>query len=1349
MRGRTGLAVVIATLGAMVGGAATAAADRAIDRPAFTATPAELLAAAKAAPDADADAHAFRITLRHEHDTSFDAQGRATVRDHHIYVIPPPHKPAADPAAAAGGDDDEDDEGGPDHTISVAESWRPSFQDRPTVRARVIEPDGAVHELDPAKVEDVALDAKGPKSDWSLVSGSLPWPPAGSVVETEVVVRDREPPLGGGSAWTPLLDEPGTTLIYSVPVGHRLRRVERNLPAGIQVRHSIAGGRERWIYDVPAQREETRERTFEIGMPGGTTPAIGVTTAPSWAAVARAYSAVIDRRIADGPIVLPASLPRGATRPTVDAITAWLRERVHPAPLEFSRAPLTPQPPAAVLTRGALSSLDVATLLVAVLRRAGVRAHLALTASGIGNSDVDPDLPALRQLTRVLVRARLATGDVWIDLSDELIAPGRLAIEVQGHHALVIADDTTGLIMTPAPAAGDNLTHETRTFTAAEQGFAGLTIASRVTGTFDTTMRHMFRSWTGSQPAGKATAGREYYGGTLVRLTPSAAADLATPFTLTQEIKDSRRVYSSGDRIRIELPAREVLIHIPAWMREKPPAARVHDYVWRSPHVHEIENRIELPPGFAPPVPPADHVAQLGAAAYRVHNRVEGQTLIVTQRFDSGKLRWTAAELTELRERLAEVAATQVVISVDRTSFALREAGKYREAAAEDARMIALHPQEALHHDHLAELYIDAGLGDAARREARKAVELAPSSPDTLAMLGWVLDHDRLGRDFRSDWDRAGAIEALRKARAIDPHDSGAAFELAQILERNPSGALYARGADMAGAIEAWTAARERAGDPDDVALRLAEVLLWAGQPIAAETLARTVPASEWRDILIVTATADTQGATAAIAEAGKLRSGDERRALIGDATWVEIDRRRYDLARALFAATPGSDKLSEFWTTMLPRLAARPDPAPGSADPRTALDELFVAMPDPARKTDVFLDARVARAMYSDARRSMQEPSHRGGAQVLISDMLRAAGYQLDGGDGVWRATPAIKRVGFSPYLALDHGRVKAIGTSARYGLLGHYALGLDLGDATSAARARRLLDLLRRDLDADTAYRPTLFRKIWGSGKPTGRDAIELAAAILAGDLERDRGAAIAARCAPASADAKLVCHAILASSHDAHGRPADALREYEALAAADPSLLTFVLGSHAHALAQLGRWADAEKLVDGFLAAHPGHGLGVMMRYQLAVLHGDAAEAARRLEALSQLPKPEGYQLNAAAWNQLLPGGDLVRGREIAKKAVEVGRYNPAVHNTLAAIEAELGDVAAAVRDGRESVALDDGNEPTAADWCVVARIAEQLGQTDDAIAIYRKYARPAAEPITIAAYAARRLAALHAP
>src|SRR5262249_40809675 len=140
------------------------------------------------------------------------------------------------------------------------------------------------------------------------------------------------------------------------------------------------------------------------------------------------------------------------------------------------------------------------------------------------------------------------------------------------------------------------------------------------------------------------------------------------------------------------------------------------------------------------------------------------------------------------------------------------------------------------------------------------------------------------------------------------------------------------------------------------------------------------------------------------------------------------------------------------------------------------------------------------------------------------------------------------------------------------------------------------------------------------------------------------------------------------------------------------------------------------------------------------------GDAAEAARRLDAFAGAPKPMSWLLNRAAWEQLGRGGDLARGLELARKAVDLAKLAHAERNTLAMLEAETGDVDAAARDHREAMLHADSDQPQDSDWCVAARIAEQLGQTDDAIAIYRRIAKPGDARFSVAGYAAQRLAAL---
>jgi tetratricopeptide (TPR) repeat protein len=128
--------------------------------------------------------------------------------------------------------------------------------------------------------------------------------------------------------------------------------------------------------------------------------------------------------------------------------------------------------------------------------------------------------------------------------------------------------------------------------------------------------------------------------------------------------------------------------------------------------------------------------------------------------------------------------------------------------------------------------------------------------------------------------------------------------------------------------------------------------------------------------------------------------------------------------------------------------------------------------------------------------------------------------------------------------------------------------------------------------------------------------------------------------------------------------------------------------------------------------------------------------------------QRPQATSRELNDVAWFRLEDGGDLDTALALAHKAVQTagpGDAHPA-RNTLAAIEAELGDVDRAVEDNWKAMALLPSNEPTDADWYVAARIDEAIGRTADAIAIYARIAVPGDGRLTANELASRRLAAL---
>jgi tetratricopeptide (TPR) repeat protein/transglutaminase-like putative cysteine protease len=850
------------------------------------------------------------------------------------------------------GDDDDD---------AVHAAWHPSYQDRPVLRARVIAPAGTAVEVDPAQITEPSPGQRATNVDWRYLTAPLPALEAGSVVEEEIATRDREPLVGGSVDTAPIgnpVPTSSTVISYAAPAALRLRHVERLLPAGAKLRHQVAGGRETWSCEIAALPPQVG-RELEVPDDVVASPYVGAATGASWEAVARAYRKLLDQRIAAGPVDLPVELPHAASAEAVDAIAAWVHRHVHRSGDGLSPVLRVPRPPAETVQQGAGDGSDKATLLIALLRQAGIRADVALVATG-WNPRVDPGLPGVDAFDRAIVRARVGARELWIDPGEDLARPGQLPDGVQGRRALVIADDTRALATTPLAASTDNAIRDVRTFVAAEQGWSKLTRVVRSTGVFEIEQRNAVRGGRIDQRKRLLGPSSErQFGGTLEQLTSSGAEDLTTPFEMTFEVKDAHRVATRLGHIEIYLYPHAVLEELP-WLIRQPGKSRTHDFAWRRPQVYEVENRITIPPGFALPAPAPEKVRPLGGTAtFTTQQQVDGQTLIVRFRLDTGKPRLTPAELAAVQAAVQELDDETVHLRVELVSFALFDAGKQRDALTEAQRLIALHPGEALHHTQLAALLLQAGAGAAARRESRAAVAMAPGDADALAGLAWALSFDTIGRPYTWDWDRAGAIAALRQARKLDPQHLGAAVLLAEVLQHGPSGRLYDDGADLAGSVEAWRAALA-IDKADSHALSLARALVWSEQFAEAEKVARAAGASEDRDRWILCAIAGRSGAAAAIQAAGELHGGNPRNDLLVFAGWTMMMLQRYDVARELLSGNGKSARGTGAMAALVGKLQPHPPLQFRPADPRSAVLEMLLAQLDPMRRTPVFWDAAV-----------------------------------------------------------------------------------------------------------------------------------------------------------------------------------------------------------------------------------------------------------------------------------------------------------------------------------------------------------------------------------------------------
>ena len=148
---RARLGSIVLALAALI--PAGSAAGEPWNGPAFAAAPAELAAAA-AALEAPEGANVHVLLFEMEYQLSDSAV--TSYRERKVYRV----LTTAGAAAWA----------------SLEISWSPWYQDRPEIRARVIAPDGRVHELDPATVAESAAAVEDDEmfGDERLLRAPLP-----------------------------------------------------------------------------------------------------------------------------------------------------------------------------------------------------------------------------------------------------------------------------------------------------------------------------------------------------------------------------------------------------------------------------------------------------------------------------------------------------------------------------------------------------------------------------------------------------------------------------------------------------------------------------------------------------------------------------------------------------------------------------------------------------------------------------------------------------------------------------------------------------------------------------------------------------------------------------------------------------------------------------------------------------------------------------------------------------------------------------------------------------------------------------------------------------------------------
>nr|CAA9270283.1 Cell division protein FtsK [uncultured Armatimonadetes bacterium] len=360
-------------------------------------------------------------------------------------------------------------------------------------RARTIKPDGRVFPVKPADVRDHSAEqGEDSYSDARIKSFSLPAVDDGCLLDYEYVTEERKAQMPG-QFWTTWYFQSGpdpvveSRLTLTVPKSLALNKTIKNIDVKPVVKTSADGKSVTYVW----AKRDVAPLTFEPMMPGTAriVPHLTLSSIGSWQDIAAWYWRLAKNRMAADATVkaqTKALIKNKATpEEKAKAIFYWVEEKTRYVALEFGISAYQPRPAADVCRNQYGDCKDMTTLLVAMLREAGVTAHPVLLRAG-STEKVSGDLPSPGAFNHAICLAEIGGKKFWLDATAQLCPWGQIPNGDRGAEAFVIRNGVGAFEVIPHGAPEENRVEQNVKLTLAPDGSA--TGKVLVTGSGDADM---------------------------------------------------------------------------------------------------------------------------------------------------------------------------------------------------------------------------------------------------------------------------------------------------------------------------------------------------------------------------------------------------------------------------------------------------------------------------------------------------------------------------------------------------------------------------------------------------------------------------------------------------------------------------------------------------------------------------------------------------------------------------------------------------------------------------------------------------------------------------------------------
>lgn len=1237
-------------------------------------------------------------------------------------------------------------QGGVENWSGAYARWAPWHQQRPVIRATVTSASGAQSRLEPSALAEAPAYPDAPEiyGDERVLRGPFPNVAIGSVVDEEIVTRTNKPFLGGAEA-------------HQVPfqTGIAREKVELvlDLPDAMPLHYEIHDAK---VSVTDVRQSGRRIVTFrggpfdalkplESGAPSDIVgwPHVSFTTGTAWKPLAAAYARVVRDKTSDANLqdaVAKVVAPTDNAQVKADKLLAWLRDRVRYVGVEFGESSIIPRTPDETLRHGYGDCKDQAVLLYALMRAAGLSPRVALLDSGV-SEDIDARLPALNVFNHAIVVVP-GQAPMWIDPTATRARAGELPSGDQGRYALVVDDDSEGLVRTPAPSERQNTYRETRKVFFPDRGAARVVETTTATGGIERGLRDTFDlSPRDKDKWLKDYVAKAYSTKQPARMDLSAVEDLATPLSIVIEAKSTQTSVAGLLSADAAVAPDPIFGYLPRALVEED--ERETDLALSMPYEAEIVYEIHPPAGFVLDEKPTLPEITMGPASLRqaIEERADG-TVVVNYRFVLPKPRWSAREVNDFRAAYSAYLTARIgQLSFVHPGQKLHKERQYAKEIEAYRRDVNARPDDASAKMRMADALLGLGFGTTARKLADESLKLAPNDDLLWGFAGYIRSRDTLGRSPAPGWDLDGAIAAYREALRIDPTSVYSATQLALLYEYDASGERFGTGAKLDEAVavldrvDPSMLASYKDGDFVD---RIVFNLMRLGRYDEVRARLAKMDPKKAPPVPAIVAAAMTGATGAGVAEARRLKLTDAIRAESEqNAGEILLGKRNYAEAAALFdeAAQGSSDEQLRHRANVLRAVKKVDVPGLPTAKPEDVVRKAIAlcALQPKSLKEDLrpivsvrddVLDSKSVFEAFCEGLGVQHGDTPRDAyADLVVStNEFRAEGSDATG----HRVTLTSGTYTTQFFVTREKSGYQLRATAIVPGSLGCEALTQLRGGKKEAAVqwlswARELVT----PSGGNDPLRDQPFLKLWTDKK----DEVEVSAAALCATI----GQPALTQAPLKSARAKATADRATTLDHALALAVADGKHDAELLAAATQleraaptSETAWILKRRA--LSSLGRFREVRDEAEAWLAKDPSSAARL---YGLAIAEamlGRFKEARAVAERCIAAGKMGASAYNARAWMSLYDGTTSERDVEYALKAVNAAPNEWSLLNTLAAVEIALGRIADAREHFVRSLDVHTGKPLADGDWYVHGRIAEQLGLPDEAKAAYAKVGPP---------------------